>query len=82
MRAFTSAFLAAAAAVTSAVPVEERADLVYDYIVVGSGAGGGPLASRLARANNTVLLIESGDDQGQNYNVSLIGRGCLRVKQG
>lgn len=70
MRAFTTALLAVLAAVTSAAPVEER-DLVFDYIVVGSGAGGGPLASRLARANNTVLLIESGDDQGQNYNVSL-----------
>lgn len=71
MRTFTTALLAAAAAVTSAVPLEERDELVYDYIVVGSGAGGGPLASRLARANNTVLLIESGDDQGLNYNVSL-----------
>jgi choline dehydrogenase len=33
----------------------------YDYIVVGSGPGGGPLASNLARANYTVLLIEAGD---------------------
>ncbi|PSN73932.1 alcohol oxidase [Corynespora cassiicola Philippines] len=34
---------------------------VYDYIVVGSGPGGGPLASNLARANYSVLLIEAGD---------------------
>jgi choline dehydrogenase len=33
----------------------------YDYIVVGSGPGGGPLASNLARANFSVLLIEAGD---------------------
>lgn len=33
----------------------------YDYIVVGSGPGGGPLASNLARANYSVLLIEAGD---------------------
>ena len=33
----------------------------YDYVVVGSGPGGGPLASNLARANYTVLLIEAGD---------------------
>ena len=36
----------------------------YDYIVVGSGAGGGPLAARLARANKRVLLIEAGQDVG------------------
>jgi choline dehydrogenase len=36
----------------------------YDYIVVGSGPGGGPLASRLARAGFNTLLIEAGNDQG------------------
>lgn len=36
----------------------------YDYIVVGSGPGGGPLASRLAIAGYKVLVIEAGDDQG------------------
>ena len=35
---------------------------VYDYIVVGSGPGGGPLASNLARTNYSVLLIEAGDE--------------------
>lgn len=38
----------------------------YDYIVVGSGAGGGPLASRLARAGFATLLIEAGTDQGES----------------
>jgi len=33
-----------------------------DYIVVGSGAGGGPLAANLARAGYSVLLIEAGGD--------------------
>ncbi|XMA17402.1 hypothetical protein WAI453_010193 [Rhynchosporium graminicola] len=33
----------------------------YDYIVIGSGPGGGPLAANLARANYTVLLLEGGD---------------------
>lgn len=32
----------------------------YDYIVIGSGAGGGPLAARLARAGFTVALLEAG----------------------
>lgn len=36
----------------------------YEYIIVGSGAGGGPLASRLALNGAKVLLIEAGDDQG------------------
>ncbi|KAK2763689.1 hypothetical protein FQN54_009305 [Arachnomyces sp. PD_36] len=40
----------------------------YDYIVVGSGPGGGPLAVNLARAGYTVLLLEAGDDQGDNTN--------------
>jgi choline dehydrogenase len=35
---------------------------VYDYIVVGSGAGGGPLAANLARKNFKVLLLEAGGD--------------------
>ncbi|KAM3420124.1 hypothetical protein BST61_g3425 [Cercospora zeina] len=57
------------------VPVVEERQTIdeYDYIVVGSGAGGGPLASRLARAGQSVLLIESGDDQGANYNYSVPG---------
>jgi choline dehydrogenase len=38
----------------------------YEYIVVGSGPGGGPLASNLARAGHSVLLIEAGDDQTEN----------------
>lgn len=33
----------------------------YDYIVVGAGAGGGPLASSLAERGYTVLLIEAGE---------------------
>jgi choline dehydrogenase len=40
----------------------------YKYVVVGSGAGGGPLAARLAMAGNRVLLIDAGDDQGENIN--------------
>ena len=35
----------------------------FDYIVVGSGAGGGPLASNLAKAGFRVLLMEAGGDQ-------------------
>lgn len=35
----------------------------FDYIVIGSGPGGGPLASNLARAGFETLLIEAGDDE-------------------
>lgn len=34
----------------------------YDYIVVGSGAGGGTLAARLAEEGMRVLLLEAGGD--------------------
>ncbi len=34
----------------------------FDYIIVGSGAGGGPLAARLALAGKRVLVIEAGSD--------------------
>ncbi|KAI0815434.1 hypothetical protein GGR55DRAFT_699270 [Xylaria sp. FL0064] len=40
----------------------------YEYIVIGSGPGGGPLAANLARRGHSVLLLEAGDDQGQNLN--------------
>jgi choline dehydrogenase len=40
----------------------------HEFIVVGSGAGGGPLAANLAKAGFTVLLLEAGDDDGDDYN--------------
>lgn len=40
----------------------------YEYIVVGSGAGGGPLAANLAREGHSVLLLEAGGDTGGRVN--------------
>ncbi len=40
----------------------------HDYIVIGSGAGGGPLACRLVEAGFRVLLLEAG---GENSNKTL-----------
>lgn len=40
----------------------------FEFIIVGSGAGGGPLAANLARNNHRVLLLEAGEDQGGNIN--------------
>ncbi|KAF4513114.1 hypothetical protein G6O67_000431 [Ophiocordyceps sinensis] len=35
----------------------------YDYVIVGSGAGGSPLAARLAMYGHRVLLLDAGSDQ-------------------
>ncbi|KAH0082187.1 hypothetical protein KCU86_g15959, partial [Aureobasidium melanogenum] len=40
------------------------ANSTYEYIVVGSGPGGSPLAARLALAGYSVLLIDAGEDHG------------------
>ena len=38
-------------------------DPAYEYIIVGSGAGGGPLAANLAKAGHRVLLLEAGSNE-------------------
>ena len=50
------------------MPATEQA--TFDYIVVGSGAGGGPVAANLASAGFSVLLIEAGYNYSDlNYSV-------------
>jgi len=42
----------------------------YDFIIVGSGAGGGPLAANLALEGFSVLVIEAGGDKiNDHYSV-------------
>jgi choline dehydrogenase len=51
---------------TSTPTSNQTASNTYDYIVVGSGPGGGPLAARLAQAGFSVLLIDAGGDHGDD----------------
>lgn len=60
---FQLALAAYGVLVARAAPAQDDG---YDYIVVGSGPGGGPLAADLARAGFKTLLLEAGDDQGTN----------------
>ncbi|KAK4209903.1 putative GMC oxidoreductase [Rhypophila decipiens] len=48
---------------------------VYDYIVVGSGPGGAPLATNLAKAGYSVLLLEAGDDQSGDISTQILQIG-------
>ncbi|KAF7560563.1 hypothetical protein G7046_g3583 [Stylonectria norvegica] len=38
----------------------------YEYVIIGSGPGGGPLAANLARKGHSVLLLEAGEDNGDS----------------
>ena len=42
---------------------QQKSDL-YDYIIVGTGAGGAPLAARLAQRGKRVLVLEAGSNHG------------------
>ncbi|KAK3314964.1 hypothetical protein B0H66DRAFT_521196 [Apodospora peruviana] len=69
--------VASAASLVAASPTPQSnpgdVDSEYDYVIVGSGAGGGPLACRLAMAGFKTLLIEAGGDANGNVNVSVPG---------
>ncbi|KAF7938593.1 uncharacterized protein EAE98_000931 [Botrytis deweyae] len=43
----------------------------YEYVVVGSGPGGAPVAARLALAGHSVLLIDAGEDHGDDIEMQV-----------
>ncbi|RIA99780.1 hypothetical protein C1645_718038 [Glomus cerebriforme] len=45
---------------------KEGCELKFDIIVIGSGAGGGVVAAELAKAGNSVLVLEKGKYYHQN----------------
>ena len=49
----------------------------YDVIVIGSGAGGSPAATVLARAGKKVAIIERGTFGGESPNWGDIPTGAL-----
>jgi choline dehydrogenase len=60
----------------------------FDYVIVGSGAGGGPLAANLARVGFKVLLLEAGGDSCEDsdlgrymYDVPIFNGLCTEYKE-
>ncbi|KAH7065432.1 hypothetical protein B0J12DRAFT_749875 [Macrophomina phaseolina] len=64
--------LALAALSTAGTPPRNSENNTYEYIVVGSGPGGGPLAANLAKNGHSVLLLEAGDQQPDNQNSYMV----------
>jgi choline dehydrogenase len=51
------------ATISSITALSQGSNDTYDYIAVGSGPGGGPLAVNLAKAGFKTLLLEASDEE-------------------
>src|SRR4051794_19947111 len=79
MRSLILAALLSITGVLGQAPTQTTSSVVnrptskYEYIVVGSGPGGAPLAAGLAKLNFSVLLVEAGDDQSTTLSQQVPG---------
>lgn len=53
--------------------------LECEFVIVGSGAGGGTLAARLAEAGRTVVLLEAGSDPKESVGADPLAPGENRL---
>ncbi|KAI1266143.1 choline dehydrogenase [Xylariaceae sp. FL1019] len=63
------------------LPIQEPPAKEYEYIVIGSGSGGSPVAANLARAGHTVLLIDAGGDYGHLPQVEAPAFGSVAAER-
>ncbi|WP_180970709.1 FAD-dependent oxidoreductase [Burkholderia sp. WAC0059] len=61
-----------------------RTEDVFDFLVIGTGAGGSASAFELARAGHRVLMLEKGDElpaDGSTYDATLVVAGKFNSKE-
>ncbi|KAH8649766.1 hypothetical protein BGZ61DRAFT_375946 [Ilyonectria robusta] len=73
------ATLAAFCQLAAAIPSSGNSS-DYEYIVVGSGAGGGTVAATLARKGHSVFLIEAGGDHGDDLIQEMPSRASTAIE--
>ncbi|KAK4220547.1 oxygen-dependent choline dehydrogenase [Podospora fimiseda] len=71
MTSLASFLVILAIAVLTAFAKDCNKNSTYDYIVVGSGPGGGIVANNLALAGHSVLLLEAGEDASEDLSTTV-----------
>ncbi|KAI8890251.1 hypothetical protein K501DRAFT_266168 [Backusella circina FSU 941] len=67
---------------TSSRSEDIQEDTVFDVIIIGSGAGGGVVASKLAQAGKSVLVIEKGKYHHEKEFVPRENKGLEALYEG